>query len=126
VKSLRKEKIWEGFMQIKNTWPDAQLSNTFHFISIPSVKLPSQFNCETTPLLIRLNPDSDYIAPEAYVTRSLTVNGSRSHHLDENFTEDVMLEGGWVKLCAKMNWSPNFSLVDYVIMVIDYLENLRE
>lgn len=123
--SLRKEKVWQGFKRIVAAWPDARLSNTFRHIYIPSIKLPSQFNYASTPLTIKLNLDSDYVQPEAYVDRNLRVYGSRSYHLDERLTEKEMLEGGWVKLCVIVNWNPNLSLVDYLIMVIDFLENLK-
>jgi len=88
--------------------------------------LPGKFNLPSTHMLVKLHPDSDYEAPEAYVDRRLRLNGKRSQHLDEVLTESDMLEKGWVKLCVKVNWHPNFGLVDYVIMAIKFLEGLTE
>jgi len=77
-------------------------------------------------MLIKLHPDSDYKAPEAYVDNRLHLYGKKSRHLDEFVTEVEMLVRGWVKLCVRVNWDPNYGLVDYVNMAIRYLEGLSE
>ena len=123
---LRKERIWQDFKKIRRAWPDAMLSQTFRFVLIPGINLPEQFNYSTTPLLIKLNPDSDYKEPESYVRRELRVNGRKSRHLDEKLTDPEMLDSGWVKLCVRVHWNKNLSLIDYLIMALEFLEGLRE
>ena len=122
---MRKDKIIEGYYEIKKAFPDAMLSNTYRLLLIPKFPLPKQFNKPYTPLLIKINPDLD-VPPEVYVDRTLRVNGEKSFRLDENITEIDMLEKGWVKICLKINWSPNFSLIDFMILVIDCIKNLKE
>lgn len=121
---MRVDKVIIGFEEIKRAFPDAVLSDSYKYILIPRFPLPRQFNKPYTPLLIKIN--SDYQAPETYVDRELRVNGSKSNHLAESLTEDYMLEKGWVKLCHQVNWSSSHTLVDYVLMIMDYLRRLNE
>jgi hypothetical protein len=122
---IKKEKILADYKKILKVFPDAELSNTLNFLLIPGLPLPDQFNYSSTPMLIKLHPSKDYREPEAYVARELRVYGKRSQHLDENLTEPDMLMKGWVKLCVRVKWNPSFSLLDYLIMAIKFLENLR-
>lgn len=124
MRRLREDKVITGFWEIKRAFPSAMLSDSYKRILIPSFPLPRQFNKPYTPLLIKIN--SDYQVPEAYVDRELRVNGQRSNHLAESLTEDYMLERGWVKLCHQVSWSSSHTLVDYVLMVMDYLRGLNE
>jgi hypothetical protein len=121
---MRTDKILYGFQEIKRAFPDAEISNSYRVILIPRFPLPSQFNKPYTSLLIKIN--SDYQAPDAYVDRELRVYGQKSNHLSEALTEDYMLERGWVKLCIQVSWSPSFSLVDYMLMLMQYFKELRE
>lgn len=121
---MRKDNIINSFLEIKRAFPDAQLSSSYTYILIPRFPLPSKFNKPYTPLLIRIN--SDYQAPSAYVDKELLVYGGKSNHLSESLTESEMLEKGWVKLCFRAGWNPNFSLVDFVLMVMEFIKNLEE
>ncbi|MGQ9468682.1 MAG: hypothetical protein ACUVTD_02475 [Nitrososphaerales archaeon] len=114
------------YSRIRKVFPSSLLSKTFKHFLIQNLQLPAKFSPQSTHLLIKLHPESDYLAPECYVDRKLRIYGRRSRHLDENLTEREMLDKGWVKLCMRVNWHPNLSLTDYLIMVIEYLEGLRE
>lgn len=122
----KRGRILLDYKRIRAVFPSSFLSNTYNYLLIKDLKLPSKFNLRKTPMLINLHPESDYNAPEAYVDRRLRVCGEISRHLDESLTERKMLQKGWVKLCVLINWHPNYSLVDYVIMAIKFLEGLRD
>jgi hypothetical protein len=81
-------------------------------------------------LLIKLDLNSDYTPPEAYVSSRLRIWDSygwrKSRHLDELLTPHEFLQKGWVKLCVQFGWGPYYSLVDFLLMVVDFLENLKE
>jgi len=119
-------KIIADYSRIRAVFPSSILSSTYNYLLIQNLQLPRKFNLQTTSMLISLHPESDYTAPEAYVDRKLRVYGRRSNHLDESLTEKQLLDKGWVKLCVLVNWHQNFSLIDYVIMAIKFLEGLRE
>jgi hypothetical protein len=121
---MRRDRIVNSFLEIKRAFPDVQLSSSYTYILIPRLPLPPKFNKPYTPLLIKI--DSDYQAPSAYVDKGLLVYGKESIHLSRELTESDMLERGWVKLCFKANWNPNFSLVDFVLMVMKFLRDLEE
>ncbi|RLI17749.1 hypothetical protein DRO49_03195 [Candidatus Bathyarchaeota archaeon] len=124
------ERIYEGYLRLREKGFDAELSNTFHYLLIRNVPLPRKFNQPYTHILIENNPSSDYIPPNAYVERTLRIWDSylgkyvRSTHLDESLTPQRMLDKGWVKLCYRINWNPSFSLIDFVIMVLRFLKDL--
>lgn len=124
--TLRTDRIIAEYQRIKKVFPSAQLSNTFNFLLIPSIPLPKKFNLATTAMLIKLNPFADYKEPAAYVNRELRIFGKKSHHLDENLTPRELLDKGWVKECVQVKWHPNFSLIDFIILAIEFLEGLTE
>jgi len=126
VRKVKRARIIEDYPCIRADFPSSLLSNTYNHLLIKDLQLPSKFNLRTTYMLIRLHPDSDYKAPEAYVDNRLQLYGKKSRHLDALLTEVEMLVRGWVKLCVRVNWHPNYSLVDYVNMAIRYLEGLSE
>lgn len=123
---MNEAKIVADYKRLRQAFPSSILSKERKYLLIPELRLPKRFNPRKTPMLIKLHPESDYLAPEAYVDRRLRVNSERSHHLDECLTESELLERGWVKLCVQVNWHPSFSLVDYLIMAIKFLEGLSE
>jgi len=130
VKNMRTEQIWRDFQKIRRVWPSAELSNSFRYLLIRDFPLCSRFNYPSTPLLIKMNLDYDYIPPEAYVDRKLRIWDSggwrKSRHLDESLTPEEFLEKGWVKLCIILTWVPSYSLIDFIVMVADYLDQLEE
>ena len=127
---MRPEKILAEYRKILKAFPAAKISNTFNFLLIPELKLPSNFNYSTTPLLLKLHPYSDYLVPDAYVRNDLRIRKQgtfvKSHHLSEELTEKEMLAKGWVKLCIQSTWGPSFSLVDAVVIFLKFLERLEE
>jgi hypothetical protein len=125
VNTLKPERIISEYKKILKVFPSAILSNTLNFLLIPNMPLPSQFNMQSTAMLLRLHPYSDYKAPDVYVYRELRVYDRRSKSLDESLTEIEMLDRGWVKLCMLVNWNPSFSLVDFLTMAVKFLEGLN-
>ena len=123
---MDKGRIPVDYKRIQTVYPSSTLYDAFDYLLIHEVKLPRKYSMPSTSLLIRLHPESDYLAPEAYIDRRVRLNGKKSRHTDEYLTEGDLLRLGWVKLCNKVNWHPSFSLVDYLIMVIKYLEGLEE
>ncbi|MDI6826806.1 MAG: hypothetical protein QMD36_06555 [Candidatus Aenigmarchaeota archaeon] len=93
---MRPEKIWQDFQRIRRVWPEAELSDSFRHIRINKFPLPRQFNYNSTPLLIKMDLDSDYTQPEAYVDRQLRIWDSygwkKSRHLDETLTPYEFLQ----------------------------------
>lgn len=123
------EKILEGYLRLKKAGLDVQLSNTYRYLLIRNIKLPSKFSQSYTDILIENDPYSDYKVPKAYVDRRLKVwkpgiGFTESMHLDELLTPIDMLEKGWVRLCFKAKWDPSYSIVDFVIMVLNILREL--
>ena len=123
------DKVYEGYLRLKQAGFNVELSNTYHYLLIRNVRLSTKFNMPYTDILIENDPYSDYTTPNAYVDRRLRVwdpylGYTKSRHLDEYLTPSQMLEKGWVKVCFKINWSPNYSLTDFVIMLLDFLRKL--
>ena len=130
MKAMIPEKIYEGYLRLREKGFDVELSNSFRYLLIRKVRLPAKFNQVYTDILIENDPYSDYTPPNAYVERTLRVwkaylgKYAKSAHLDESLTPQRMLDKGWVRLCYLINWNPNFSLIDFVIMVLKFLRGL--
>jgi len=131
MKAMIPEKIYEGYLRLREKGFDVELSNSFRYLLIRKVRLPAKFNQVYTDILIENDPYSDYTPPNAYVERTLRVwkaylgKYAKSAHLDESLTPQQMLDKGWVKLCYRINWDPNFSLIDFVIMILKFLRGLE-
>jgi hypothetical protein len=127
-----RDRKYSQFLELKDVYPDAKLTNDRKFVLVPEVLLPSKFNRKSTPVLISLT--EQYLLfgfPAVYVSRNLRIRKSwndsfqKSRHLDEILTEEEMLRNGWVKLCW-YNPPKVKNLTQLMANVIVFLEGLNE
>ena len=85
-----------------------------------------------TRLLIEL-PDSEiweYGEPRAYVDRDLRIwrgRWVRSQHLPEVLTPPELLRAGFVYCCMRVDWDwRSMSLLNFITLLVEWLERLRE
>ena len=111
--------------RVRRVFPNANLDLSGGWITIPHYPLPSRYNRGSTRVLFRLFLGSPYHEPYIYVPTDLNLAYLSSHHLDF-CTEPEMKNKGWKRICAKMNWKPEYCLLDAVHLAMDFLNNLRD
>lgn len=115
------------FPQIKEVFPDAELSQDFTMLTIHRFPLNhNKFNKSHTRLLISFNKKYQWAGgPAIYVDSNLRVFGRKSDHLDQFLTEPKMLVEGWVKLCW-YNVPQTTSAIDLLKNIINFMERLNK
>lgn len=126
---MMRKQFDSSFQDLKSAFPSAKLTFDRKFVLVPGVLLPERFNRRGTRVLISLTKQYELFGlPAVYVPRELRIRRGqgfrKSHHLDEQLTEDEMLRKGWVKLCW-YNPPKADSLTQFMANVILYLEMLR-
>ena len=123
---MKAEGLISDLQRVRRVFPYTDFESSHGgWMTIQNYPLANQYNQRSTKILVKLFLGSPYNEPYIYVPTDLDLAYSHSHHLDF-CTELEMREKEWKRICIKMDWRPEYCLLDVVHLAMDFLNNLRE